>query len=64
MAPHRYRQSRVMDQACQLLCTTHRTISEIAANLGFCDEFHFSRSFKKITGKSPSTFRSKILARD
>jgi AraC-like DNA-binding protein len=63
MSPHRYRQSRVMDQACQLLCTTQRTISEIAANLGFCDEFHFSRSFKKITGQSPTMFRRKILAR-
>lgn len=31
---------------------------QIAAELGFCDEFHFSRRFKQITGRSPRAFRS------
>jgi AraC-like DNA-binding protein len=32
--------------------------SDIAAATGFADEFHFSRSFKKITGISPRQYRN------
>jgi AraC-like DNA-binding protein len=60
MSPHRYRQSRLVEQACQLLCATRRTLAEIALELGFCDEFHFSHSFKKIIGQSPKSFRRRL----
>lgn len=33
--------------------------SDIASVTGFADEFHFSRSFKKITGISPRQYRNK-----
>jgi len=36
------------------------SIKEIAANLGFYDEYHFSKSFKKIKGISPSVYRSSV----
>src|SRR5665213_2887733 len=62
-APHRYRQSRVIEQAAELLCTTRRTVSAIAVELGFCDEFHFSRLFKKVRGQSPTVFRQDHLGR-
>lgn len=37
------------------------TIKEIARNLGFYDEYHFSKQFKKITGFSPRKFKKESL---
>jgi AraC-like DNA-binding protein len=61
MSPHHYRQSRLIEQACRLLCTTRHTVAEVAFELGFCDEFHFSHSFKKVIGQSPKDFRKCFL---
>ncbi|MBQ2686804.1 MAG: AraC family transcriptional regulator [Clostridia bacterium] len=43
----------------KLLVTTNRPIREIAFESGFSDLSNFSRSFKSITGVSPSDFREK-----
>lgn len=36
------------------------TIKEVAYNLGFYDEYHFSKQFKRIKGLSPSEYRKGI----
>ena len=36
--------------ACRQLVSSDRTIAEIAASAGFCDQSHFSRTFKQETG--------------
>ena len=41
----------------ELLETTNLKIYEISTNVGFQSVEHFSRSFKKIAGKSPKEFR-------
>lgn len=46
-----------LEQAKRLLVQSSDSIREIAARFGFYDQYHFSKSFKKATGQSPSAFR-------
>lgn len=46
-------------QACRLLREDGLSIKECADRMGFYDEFHFSKAFKKIMGVSPSKFKGK-----
>lgn len=58
ISPYRYRLTRVIDHACRLVHEGRLTNKEVAARLGFSDEFHFSRRFKQVTGRSPAQFRA------
>jgi len=62
MAPARYRGTRIIERACTLMAQSALTNRQIAENLGFHDEFHFSRRFKQITGWSPRQYRRDILS--
>ncbi|MFM1851025.1 MAG: hypothetical protein RIS54_709 [Verrucomicrobiota bacterium] len=55
--PARYRLLRLVDEACLRLAADERPLRAIATELGFCDEFHFSKLFKQRTGLSPSAYR-------
>ncbi|MBN2617997.1 MAG: helix-turn-helix transcriptional regulator [Spirochaetales bacterium] len=46
-----------IDAACYLLKSGDFLNKEIAQNLGFSDEFHFSKAFKRKTGLSPREYR-------
>lgn len=58
ISPYRYRMTRVIDHACRLVHEERLTNKEIADQLGFSDEFHFSHRFKQVTGRSPAQFRA------
>ena len=46
-----------IQKACLNLDFTDMTISEVASNIGYNDQYYFSRLLKKIMGKSPSDYR-------
>ncbi|MCW7462150.1 helix-turn-helix domain-containing protein [Leptospira limi] len=48
---------RTILEAKRMLLFTLKSVNEISEELGFEDASHFSKLFKKLTGKSPSTFR-------
>ncbi|MBR5439324.1 MAG: helix-turn-helix transcriptional regulator [Clostridia bacterium] len=48
------------EQAKLLLTTSNLSINEIALNVGFCDQFHFSKSFKEAVGLSPTDYKKHI----
>jgi len=51
------------EKARQMLEESPLSISEIAAELGFCDTSYFSRSFRRFTGLSPRQYRRMLQAR-
>jgi AraC family transcriptional activator of pobA len=53
-----YIQKKVVDVAKNMLFNMDKTVSEIAAELGFRYSQHFSRMFKNETGYTPNEYRS------
>lgn len=56
--PARYLKSLRMQQAATLLTTTFLSVKEIVRRVGFTDESHFVRDFKRIYGVTPSEYRN------
>ena len=46
-----------MKQACSLLRSSEKYVYEIAQELGYSDQYYFSRIFKKVVGISPVEYR-------
>lgn len=55
---HFLRQQRI-EFAWRRLAKTDLPLSQIALEAGFCDQSHFSRVFKKITGMRPNQFQAR-----
>ena len=58
MPPIEYFLRLKIQKATQLLSLTGLSIKEVAASIGISDPYYFSRLFKKMTGSSPSAYRS------
>jgi len=57
VSPKQYHLNIKMDEAKRLLRETDMTVSEIAWDLGYGSQSHFSNVFKKKTGVFPSDYR-------
>jgi AraC family transcriptional activator of pobA len=51
---------RVMLEAARLLQFTDLAVGEVAFQVGFDDQFYFSRAFKRRYGESPLTYRARL----
>lgn len=58
--PAQFQLRRRIDWACAALYHRSVPLKELAAELQFSDVFHFSKTFKRLTGLSPSEFRSQM----
>lgn len=61
-APLSYLNHLRMQRAVQLLNTTELSIKQISEQLGFSDQFYFSRAFSKMHNHSPSEHRRRYAA--
>ena len=57
ITPLQYRRQRRFFVACELLRHNDLSIKEIADELGYCNQFHFSREFTRLAGKPPRLWR-------
>ena len=52
-----YVRQRRIDFACGRLTATDAPLVEVALAAGFCDQSHFTKTFKRATGLTPSEYR-------
>jgi AraC family transcriptional regulator len=57
ISPRDYVLRRRIEVAQALMLTTPEPLSDIAASCGMCDQQHFTRSFRRIVGETPSSWR-------
>jgi AraC-like DNA-binding protein len=62
LPPHRYLLTRRIEQATTLLRDTDLAITEIVFATGWASMGTFGRTFKDVTGESPSEFRARMAA--
>lgn len=61
LPPHRYIVQCRVERAKGLLLQPNLSISEIALQLGFCDQSHFSAQFKRVYGMTPKQYMRQAL---
>lgn len=49
--------------ACEMMQKAETSLAEIALNLGFADQSHFSRVFHRVTGMTPKAWRATVANR-
>lgn len=59
--PHQY-QIQVRVQRAKAVLHAQKSLAQVAIEVGFCDQSHFNRCFKRLVGVSPGKYRSSHLA--
>lgn len=57
-SPASFLRDRRLEEAKRLLLATDSSLADIAASLGYSDQFAFSKSFKKHCGQNPRSYRA------
>lgn len=58
IAPHRYLMERRLARACELLAGKEAPVTTIAHALGFASHGHFTATFRRVIGVTPSQYRA------
>lgn len=58
--PARFQKQKKIERACAALYQGSLSLKQLASDLGFFDEFHFSKAFKQVVGQSPSAYRRRL----
>ena len=61
MTPMHYLRSLRIQAARQLLTESHRSLVEIASDIGYSDQSHFTKRFREVTGMTPAAYRKRFV---
>ncbi|MCG3769943.1 MAG: HTH-type transcriptional regulator ChbR [Nitrosomonadaceae bacterium] len=61
MSPSQYIQRMRVREACRLLYYSDNTVSEICLRIGYEQPSHFHKTFKRIVGRTPRTYREEYM---
>ena len=64
VSPQHYLERFRVQQSLALLEQTALSVSEVAASVGYEDQLHFSKVFKKLNGLSPRAYRKQCRERE
>ena len=60
LSPTEYVLARRVEHAQRLLIETSKSIVEIGSEVGFCDQSHFTKRFRRVTGITPLAYRKRF----
>ena len=60
LSPHQFILRRRVERALQMLKEKRTNLADIAYDLGFSSQGHFTTVFSKIVGVSPSSYREQV----
>ena len=58
LAPHRYVLERRLERAKAMLRRTDATLVDISLSTGFCGQSHFTSTFRRVVGATPTEFQA------
>ncbi len=61
MTPMQYLRAVRIQAARKLLTTTSNSLVEIAMEVGYADQSHFTKRFREITGMTPAAYRKRFF---
>jgi AraC-like DNA-binding protein len=63
LTPHVYLRQLRVRMSCSGLVFSHKTLAEVASEVGFADQSHFSKEFRRFLGETPSAYRARYQRR-
>jgi AraC-like DNA-binding protein len=61
--PHRYLQQLRVRMSCIGLVFSHKSLAVLANEVGFADQSHFAKAFRRCFGETPSAYRARYTRR-
>ncbi|PWT73624.1 MAG: AraC family transcriptional regulator, partial [Proteobacteria bacterium] len=58
MTPHQYILQVRLERARELLSGSNLPLAEVAVQVGFADQSHFTSAFRRTTSMTPGTYRN------
>jgi AraC-like DNA-binding protein len=63
VSPHVFLRQLRVRMSCSGLVFSRKTLAELASEVGFADQSHFAKEFRRFVGEAPSAYRARYARR-